>query len=260
MYTGLSNDVSRLTNKRGFWLFVLNKTEALRKSTRALTLTPGLGINVVPSRVFYNQQKAPFSECTVWEDEEGNLQGERTQAADLVIANTSNAYSRPLCLGFCRQMYTEEYCGCRSGSSRYEIGNYDICLSPEEQHCERDFEVNVYRVGTFILEKCFVMCPLECTHRILNLALTQFRYPPSRNYANNTRQRIRALIHFNRSHHLKYLLEQNDFLSDLENNMVMFRLFYDELAYTQVCRHLFVILCDQVRYSQYYNFIYLICR
>ena len=235
MYTGLSNSISRLANKRGFLLFLLNKTEPLRKSTPAIKLTPGFGINIVPSRVFFHQRKAPFSDCKVWEDDECNLQGELTPAVDIVMANKStNAYSRASCLGYCRQLYTVQTCGCRSATSHYEIDDYDLCLSPEERKCERNFLINVFRVGTFILEKCLEMCPLECTHRILNLAITQGRYPPSRTYANTVRKRILTSVRLNASHPHSALLKQKDFVSGLENNMAMFRVFYDELAYLQV--------------------------
>ena len=187
------------------------------------------------SRTIYTQQPSPYSECTVLDNK--TLVG-RPLANSLLFdtySTTGRRYSKSQCVINCRQLFTARYCKCLSSSSFYKVENVSTCLTSEERACELKFERDIFKTGTFILDNCEPMCPIECTHFLFHSTITQFQYPYSDSYVTyvsermmlaNSTTRLVASSHNN--------TKQPTWHTYLGDNLVKFNMYYNTLAYEQV--------------------------
>ena len=206
---------------KGVYVFIHNVTQyPFNNAPSPLIVTPGIGTTISVNRIFYDQYKYKYSECTV--DESGELTEPLANRYlyDQVLA-TGYSYSYDTCVSFCAQLGIIAKCNCTYPLIKFAPSeNLTYCFDTKQAECADSFHTSSYESGNYVSETCEPMCPYECHQPILDNSLYSYRLQFTRAYAESAMKASKSLSIFD-----------NDPVK-LNNNLVQVGIYYDSLSYT----------------------------
>ena len=228
LYTGLHNNISSHVQQRGFYLLIQNATDYPYSYASAVTkVTPNLGSLITPHRYFFDKYEMPYSECSVLDNNQiaSGYTLEDRSLFDAVV-NTGYTYAQSTCILFCQQRLLVQHCKCLSSTIMYQVSEYGLCMTPEQNDCSQSFYFN-FTTTDMIYDKCFPLCPIECFKALLETTKSYYAYPYGYGYLSD--------IQKENKHNAKFG-NQSDFtnLERLKINLAQFDLYYETLTYTMI--------------------------
>ena len=186
------------------------------------SVMPGIGVNFIVDRSFYKQHPAPYSDCTVDENNE-LVANARLDSYELFDAfkHSNYSYSQASCIRFCTQMNVSSVCGCTMFKIDYQVANVNHCLTAAQYECAEKAG-DAFVSSGLVNSVCLPMCPLECEKKTTHAAILPYKYPYSTIYVSEAISPVADFVN------------QTDFSDNLVDNLVQFSVYYDTLAYTLV--------------------------
>ena len=225
LYVGLPNYISSMVIQNSAIVFIQNSTDyPLSPYTTFTSVSPGIAVSFIPKRNIYEQYPAPYSSCTVLEDNKllsGYEPADRT-LFDAVVA-TGYPYSQSTCILFCQQTLTARACGCYMSFIEYEVTGYPLCGLFKDVVCALNFFGN-FSQSSIIKDECLSNCPLECDSSLLEISTSSSVYPTRRTVEKIKKQAFAVAKYGN----------QTDFTENLDESLLQITVFYSTMAYTLV--------------------------
>ena len=218
LYAGVADDI--IYDRKGFYLFLSNSTDFPASYTNAkFTLTPGVGLSLVPARTFYNQYQAPYSGCAVKENKK--LTEPLDDQSYFKFSYTANfTYKQVNCISLCKLMFILDLCKCN-------LSTFNSLKLSAEYYCDSYDKINCTIVEGWKMDKgtmeqiCLPKCPLECNQNTLSpITVSSYRFPNDK-YASD----VEAIEAINKT---------IPFIKDLSENLVEFSVYYESLSYTKI--------------------------
>ena len=226
-YVGLPNQITSFYMDKRLLVWIHDfSTNLNRLPDDEFLFTAGFDVVVKATPYVYkqfNQWPYGYSECTVDEDNRLLKPLENASIFDRVKAKNIT-YSRTTCLNFCFQELLAQKCGCIDYWPNFPIAGYKYCLQTKAD-CSLNFYFSVFISSHFIDKNCLDRCPAECMTRGISSQLAYQRYPHA-SYLEKTLKTNTILIN-------KYA-NQNDFESNLAQNVLRLTIRYDSLAYKEI--------------------------
>ena len=228
LYTGVPDELD-YTFYRGFMLFIQNASDYPYSMGRSLfRLAPGLGATFVPERSFYNQYPAPYSDCTVLDDNTLTRPIQNHTEFDELV-RTGYLYTQNDCFALCKQHIILSRCQCRTSFTGSLAANSSTtyCSSKSQGECIRRVSALFVTIENFLVNECLSHCPLECHQSSLRPLVYYYQYPYD--VHNYTRQQAMLVSQLAES-----VAGQRDARENLATNVVEFNVYYDSLSYMEV--------------------------
>lgn len=222
LYTGISDELNKLALNKGLIVSISNQTDyPFDYLPNSVDIEPGLESNILVERFVYNQLPDPYSICNLDLSDMNNINGFDSEFYRILL-RTNYSYSRESCLDICFQKFLNESCNCTDHTVSFRLPNTKICHERFQFDCTSNFYFEKFILNDFIDRNCLKHCPMECTKMKFNNYLSYSTYP-NNFYVESIRNEERLFNQFSLNH-------TNDFLTNLNENIVKLNVFYDSLS------------------------------